>query len=611
STCTGPTDIRAIPGEVVEIRACFADGDSPLSDHQVVFLQDGPSPLRRFPTATDAAGVAIFRFSSPKVGRSRVGVCDQDACMPPMLVTWASGDQRLPEDPPPPPSLTSLPCLATSTVDVPAFADLMDVTKAIGPHPKTGRDGDQIVLVTRQNFAAGAAAQGTPASIFTAMSSVGKGNDQTGPYPFRGSNRLLVFSTNGDVLWGKLEFVYDDGVWSEVSPRFTVALEHAKTTFYSDDDKFPDVAPRAGTKVGEVCDSIGIEFATDEPGSPSSETDTPSNSAVIIGIGVLALLGGLALAVMRSSQPPSGGPLLTKPSSPGVKTTRDELTFDVMGRINAYRDTLELVDGTTRTIRARVIQEDLVVDIPLLLDSSDWDDELIDMTRMDMTYDSQGAMSSYREENLAVDGTKQVHVVDNIVYDKYRRVIRYHRSTTGEFDGNRSETVLLEHDDRGRSQEPLAPLRLCKTETLRRHQIRFDSDEHVVGYQGVATTDGSGELDGDVFDAAVPKAMFEVGESFAAQACFVSRPNKGLGRMRHVLTRWFRTHGCKITIQVPHVKESAQTILNVAGLDVRVKANGHATVWALNPGNYAVSSGGHLVAWVLVKDIPGSVQVRL
>ena len=656
NSCDNTDEVRVVPGEVVTIEACFVRAGSAAQNERVVFSEDGPSPNDLIGTVTDPNGNARIVLSSSGPGISRVGACDVQGCVNPIEIRWRVNVDPIEEAEVPPslrveaigrtagdlkpltfalgslPSTEGFDCRkgpSTKPVAVPAFADVKDVASVRFAHPKNGSLSDAVRVGTGQDFLVGSVIFGRPSLMFVAMKQEKKAVDSDSAFPFQGHNRLLVLWTKGNIHFGKQELEFDGHEWVDVPPTFTVTLSGGgKQTFFSDKGSFGSTNAGAGTMVAGRCDSEGIAALTAQS-RPAPRT-RPRSSHTTVGIGVLVALGALALAVIRSSRPPGGGLLLDKPGGPAGRFERSDIRYDDLGRILSYVDIIEMPDGTTRTVRTRVQQEDLVVDVPQVLDVADWEDDIISVTRASMTVDDLGRITSYTEQASAPDGTSEASMVNNIVYDHYNHTLRFDRTTTspdtrtkgaglnGVNGQSRFEKYFLEFDDPP-AEAPYPP-KLASGETLNRRELLFDDEGHVSRYVSIIFTNGEGERRAEEFDVAVPLPYYALGTPFGGVPAFTSQPNKGLARARHVFTRWFRRHGCLATLEF--VDESGTPVPGVvfhAGI-ARSKADrkGRSVLWILEKGNYVIALESSEVAewsaptaWLVVDDIPGKVFAKL
>lgn len=649
--CDGAETGEFSPGEVVEIEACLTQSDEPLGGRPVVFLEAGPSPADLRETATDDLGRARFAFSSPRTGRSRVGMCDQDQCFGPIVIVWADPQVGPPIQEPftapplqaPPgggsgigePRLAGLAPVGDGAgftcregpggaeAVLPGFASIVSTDALRVRNPRTGAEGDAVRITTRQSLLVGSVIHGTPALAFVSLAEPGNRVDRDGPFPYRGYNRLLVLWANGDIRWGKQEFALREGRWVEQDPSFTVTLRHEETTFISDGPAFESRAGiAAGTRAGNLCDGDGYpSISLASPAPPEGPPRSRAPVAVLAGVAVLLLMGALAIAVMRASEPP-GRIAVEVPGGPRIRWERTDIRYDQWGRPVSYLDVVELPDGRSSTVRTRISQEALIVDEVDFLDSGDWEDPTLTIKRRDLHYDLAGRPTAYTEDVFS-DGATHRSRISGISYDAAGRVQGYARSTTvilgtlGESEP-RLERVAVEHE--GLPREAPRGARLARIERIERSDLRYDSEGHVSGYVSASTTDGAGEIreeaSGPVFLADLPRVLLEIGEGAPPAPAFVSEPIRGLARARRVLTRWFRRHACKVEVSLadPQGDPLPRAVIRFGERAVRMDHRGRQRVWVLERGNYALSGeegmAPGVLGWVVVRAIPGQCQAR-
>lgn len=656
SSCEGEVTLDREPGEVVDVVACVSENGVALSDVNIAFVEEGPSPMSRVVAVTENQGSSEVSFSSASPGSSRVIACASNTCSQVVVVTWLSRGSRPIEQEPdvptvhfggsdsfPGPPLTSevglaeegkgFSCTAgpaSEEVSIPGFAAVTEAVRLRAKHPRTGVDGDSVQVKTSQSFLAGSILYGLPAITFVSLRDVKVAVDRSGPFPMQGFNRVLSIWSSGQANFGKQELRFSGGSWKVAETTFSAVMGAEGTQFFLDDPT-ETVAETvsAGARVGASCSGVGFPRLTKRNKAAPGPDEKKTATGPALGLFLLVVLGALAAGVFRSSSPPSGGLVVEIPSGPMVRVQRSDIRYDIHGRPTSYVEILELPDGTTRTTRARVGQESLVMEISEMLDVADWEDEKLRTQREQLLTDGNGRLESFVEEITASDGTITRVKISHVVYDSNGRVVRFSRSTEPMPDSkSRSEIVSLDHEGVGSGGPPRV---LAEVEEMVRSGIRFDEEGHVTSYVAAVHTDGSGQLergtDDTRFVPGVPRVMFESGESFATSTAFVSHANTGLLRLRNVLTSWFRQHGCKVTLSVKdkngHPMSGARFMFGSTRgvLDPR----GIKTVWVMNPGNYAVGllnmdggdshtesvgpqSGSELLGWVVVQDIPGWIE---
>lgn len=654
-SCEGELILDREPGEVVDVVACVSGNGAAQSEIPIVFVEEGPSPMSRVVEITDSQGSSETSFSSPSSGSSRVIACASSTCSQIVVVTWLlRGRHPIQQEPEIPtvhfggsgtspglPLTTQVPvaeegkgfaCIqgpGSQEVSVPGFAAVTEAVRLSAKHPRTGVEGDSVRVKVSQNFLAGSIIYGNPAVTFVSLRDEKVDVDRSGPFPMQGFNRVLAIWSSGQANFGKQELRYSGGAWRTAEPTFSAVIGAEGTQFFLDDptESIPE-APTAGARVGPNCSGVGFAELKHASKAVPGPGEKKTASGPALGLFLLVVLGALAAGVFRSSRPPSGGLVVEIPSGPMIRIQRSDIRYDAHGRPTSYVEILELPDGTTRTTRARVGQEALVMEISEMLDVTDWEDAKLRSRREQLVTDRNGRLESFVEEITASDGTISRLQISHIVYDSTGRVVRFSRSTEPLPDSKaRSEIVSLDHEGMGSGGDP--PV-MAEAEEMLRSGIRFDEEGHVVSYLAEIHTDGSGRLersDDSRFVPGVTRVMFEAGESFAPSTAFVSQTYKGLLRLRNVLTSWFRQHGCKVIISVKdkdgHPMSGARFMFgSIRGvLDPR----GHKIVWVMNPGNYAVGllnmdggepqseslgppSGSELLGWVVVQDIPGWVE---
>lgn len=635
-SCDGDRTATVPPGDSIEVVACLARGGSPLADHLIAFVETGPSPLDAYESRTDAEGSARTIISSPVEGVSRVGVCDSQQCFEPLTITWWDGTGATPEPPrtlPPEvlpdaaaeplkprldlatfPSGTGFSCLGQDSRQVPAAISIESFDRTEITHPVTGEETEAVRVNTGQSILSGSAIYGQPLVLYLSMRSFGGPVDESGPYPLRGFDRQLLVWTIDGALWGKHEFVYE-GSWRERAAGFTAVISHNETTFVLDAGRFPnDVA--IGTRMSGLCDGVGLTFA-----GPEQEPER-TGATVAAGIGLLLLIAALTSAILRATEPPSGISA-DLPGSPVVRFQRSDIRFDDFARPVGYTDILELPDGSIRTVRTRIHQEQLLVRDIDFLDVMDTEDPVFEVEREDFVFDSDGRLIGYVETTTLSDGSTYRAEIKDIRYDSLQRVRGYSRSTrlvtrTG-MGESRLETIELAHAEQPQSKQYVGAL--SSSERIERAEMRMDEDGHISGYLSATRTRGEGEVidlpGGKRFRPASPRILFETGISFGESPMFESQAIVGLARIRRVLVRWFRRHGCRaeIVLEDPRGESLSNAVFRFGGTVSRLDHRGTQIMWVLERGFYAVSIEGigdtnvaSPVGWLHIAHIPGTVK---
>ncbi|MFN2609727.1 MAG: hypothetical protein ABR507_02460 [Actinomycetota bacterium] len=641
--CNHTADIEASPGQVVTVEACFVRNGVPSQAEPVVFSQSGPSPDALVQAVTDNNGRGSTSLSSPRPGVSHIGACDRSGCIAPIQVRWGSGGSTI-DEPVLAPSLRveaigsnigSLRPVAsglevpqtssgfdcrkgpeTPSLDLPAFASIKSVIDSKRSHPKTGSMTQSIEVTTGQDFLVGSVLYGRPTLLFLAMHRPGHVVDEEAVFPFQGHDRLDIFWTTGNIRFGKQQLEYDGTDWVEVPATFTFALGGGGVqTFFADDVAFGASGIGVGTEIQGRCSAQGVDRVRQRSTPVRSEKKT-TDATKAVGIAVLVAMGMLALGITRSTRPPAGGLFLEAPKGESIRLERSDIHYDDIGRPTGFVEIVELPDGTTRTVRTRIVQEDLVVDVPPVLDVADWEDDVIVVERSSFSTDTTDHLASYLETSSAPDGTSESSSISNIVYDHYQRVLRFDRSTNhplSSIQRTRSERYILEFEDPpdGRSVSP----RLAMQETVERRGFIFDDEGHVNRYVSVIWTAGDGRLIGDTFEPDSPRVLFEMGRAAERGMALISSPNRGAQRARHILTRWFRRHGCLVRLRLvdPASKPLEGLIVTIGGQRTKTDTRGRLLLWVLSPGNYVLgldrgADPAKQIAWIVVQHVPGNMN---
>lgn len=680
-SCSGPRIIVLQPGEVADLQACFRQAGQPLGDHAVLFVEDGPSPKDVFSATTDVEGKASFTISSPRAGRSFISVCDADICMAPLVVTWQvpgvrSFDESVPEpdltggpfieDPAPrvanlavtplptgfvcetaykqgpQTSRISAPTAGSESAPLPAYASIAEVIPHQAANPLTHKLVPSLTIKTGQNVAAGSAVYGLPAVVSVALIDPDLPVDTLGQFPLRGFNRMMTFWTDGSGRFGKTESVFN-GIWSQTDASFAVLLVHSEITFFTDGRPFSSntasASPSVAASTGGVCSASGFQdivLPVSKPGGVAVKNLGPK-SATAIGMALLILLGGLVAAVMGAGRAPSGGVVVDTAYGPVMKVQRSDSRYDQHGRVTSFVEIVELSDGTTRTLRTTVTQESLFTDLPTTLDVEDWEDEQIEIFRKNIERDSHGRATRFVEEFVALDGTTLRSQIANVGYDQTGRVVRYDRAT-GVHGSSRFEVFTISYDEPVQNHQGPHPgphPGLATYEKVDRKALRFDDEGHVSGYMswiwcrgGVEDLpDTAASVDDPGIGLPAPKVLYQLGENWPMAPVFRSADNTGFERFQNVLTRWFRRHGCKVSVVIDASEQTASSDMRIllSGKAATADKTGSTTFWAMQKGIYSLTSatepnaddpmsgsvGETLLAWIVVNHIPGRVDATI
>lgn len=646
-TCSGASEpVR--PGTVVRVIACFErDGEARIPD-RVVFVEHGPATTDAV-VVTPTNGEAVFEVVAASEGTSRVMACVPEVCSPPLTIVWSAdgSSEEVTSDSHPPPAAPAgasraldpqiqgadpfpeadlSSCADGAAMRGPAFIDIAGVSSEEMVHPRLGHpvDAREVALTSPM----------LPGSVFyrattlvALLAAPDDGQAYRGGGPLAGAGRVFAFFSHGDGRIGKFEMAFDGTGWVDVTPSFTVTLQENNVTFFSDDQALPSTM-RVFTRAEGVCDASGPVL--DVPGPDRRVT-------AVVGLIILALMTGLTVAILRSSEPPSNGIPVTEPGGPEVSFERSDVRYDQLGRPLGFVDIVETATGATHTVRATIDQESLVVDVPDVLDPFDWEDEFLRIERSELAHDDAGRITRFIESVTSGDGTAVRAEVKGIKYDDLGRVMRFERVI--DVDGgqaSRTELVSLTHEG-PTSGEVFVPA-LSLSENVRRSGLRYDAEGHVTGAVCTSFTDGEAELadgaSGVRLDAPVPQPMWMAGVGFPEVTVVVSVPNKGVVRFRNVLTRWFKAHGCKVEVVLtdPLGNPLPDLAIRFGRHLSHVDRRGHQTFWVLTRGNYALSAvegfvgsespdngdrptdryvPGTFLGWVCVRDIPGTATARM
>lgn len=638
----------ASPGSSVRIAACFERDGDPFTPDRVVFVEYGPAPTDAAVVTPTSGGEAIFEMTSHVEGRSRVMACIPEVCSPPLTIEWSEdgSSEEVASDAHPPvtappgagsnlepqiegisafPDVDVTSCATGATTRGPAFVDITGVSSAESTHPRSGRLTEVRKVALGSPMLPGSVLY-RATTLVTLLAAPEDGPVDRREGPLAGAGRAFAFYSYGDGRIGKFEMVFDGSRWVDVTPSFTVTLQGSDVTFFSDDEPFP-TSMRAFARADGMCDASGSALKVPGP---------DRTVAVVVGLLILALMTGLTVAILRSSEPPSKGIPVTEPGGPEASFERSDVRYDQLGRPLGFVDIVETAPGVTHTVRATIDQESLMVDAPDVLDPFDWEDETLRIERSDLTHDRAGRISAFVETVASEDGTAVRTNVGSIRYDDHGRVVRFERIIDVEGGlASRTESVSLSHEGSAASDASLPGL--CLKETVRRSGLRYDADGHVTASVCTSFTDGTASLSDDPsgvrIDAPVPQPMWMAGIGFPDVPVVVSAPNKGVVRLRNILTRWFRAHGCKVELVLtdPLGNPLPDLAIKFGRHLSHVDRRGHQTFWVLTGGNYAISTvegfipsqstgngdtptdryvPGTFLGWICVSDIPGTATAR-